>query len=156
VELQKPANTVTGTEYILGNPYEGATYLSIFSSLFIQNRQDELKSWFSRTRAKCFASLLSILILSNLGSVTRWGGMTTQSMPSSVSYAIGKPVPEMSDQYRILRIHRCLVNNHLSHRTATFGVFFKSSSPTRTSLPLTTLSYLTCSSLATSLFLDAL
>ena len=35
VEVEEPANTVTGADDILGNPYEGTAYLSIFSSLLV-------------------------------------------------------------------------------------------------------------------------
>lgn len=48
-------------------------------------KQGSLKSPFSSITAKRLASLLSVFTLFTLGSVTRWGGMTMQSIPSSVS-----------------------------------------------------------------------
>ena len=85
VKVEELADPVAGPDDVLLDADKRTAYLPVLPSLLVGNVAGILEVMFSRTKARRFASLLSVFTLFVLGSVTMCGGMTTQSMPSAIS-----------------------------------------------------------------------
>ncbi len=76
---------VPGPDDILLQGNKRAAHLAVLSPFLVGNKAAVLVIMVLEDLARRRASLLSVLILFTFGSVTTCGGMTTQSIPSSVS-----------------------------------------------------------------------